>query len=700
MMSMLRRLLALMLLLLPLFLRAQQPMEALWQSYMEAWAEQYDGEELPDDLAEQLYEWLLSPINVNDTIGEPLLQLPFVTPLQQLSLKAYIAQNGQLFSVGELALVPFFDTLTRQLLAPLVVAQPIESARQLSWNKMLTQGKHSIVTGTSRTLEQAKGYHNGRYRGDPYRLYARYSYKYRDNLHFQLSADKDAGESFAWDSLQRGFDFYSFHLQLKNIGRLRNAIVGRYQLQFGQGLTLWSGCAPWGDYGGATLRYGQGIKPASAFCEYDMQQGAAATLQLSRHVELTAFYSHVNRAATLRTDTLNGDEPFVRSIYNSGYYRTDTEYNKKDLLPEEMVGANLQYRRRRFTMGLTAHHTHYRYALLPYEYPYNEGAFSGKNNFCIGMDAAWHWRRCYLFGEVARSQNGGMAQLAGLQFTANSNNRFSLLWRHYNNDYQNVYATAFGQRSDVQGENGLFFAYNATLPNRLHLSLSADFFRWPRLHYQIYSPSVGSEYKVRLQRDFGEKHHLTLQYRYKNKAENISETPLYVVGETARHYLQLLWQQQYSARWSFASRLSCSAYSEDEALETASLPNGIAYGTKGFALCHSYGLLLWQEATYHFALGNRPGQLSLRVAYFDATDYDARLYAFENDILYETSSFSYYGQGFRFAALLRCSPIDNMTLLLKYTLAYYPGQATIGTADAQLPTNHKQTLSLQCRYSF
>ncbi len=700
MMSIVRHILVLLFLLLPFYLWAQQPVDAVWQSYMDAWAEQYDGEELPDDLTEQLYEWLLSPLNLNDTAGDPLLQLPFVTPLQQLSLKAYIAQNGPLFSVGELALVPFFDTFTRQLLAPLVVALPVETANQLSWNKMLTQGKHSIVTGVSRTVEQAEGYRNGRYRGDPFRCYARYSYKYRDQLHFQLSADKDAGECFAWDSLQRGFDFYSFYLQLKNIGRLRNAIVGRYQLQFGQGLTLWSGFAPWGDYSGATFRYGQGIKPASAFCEYGMQQGAAATLQLTRYLELTAFYSHINRAATLRTDTLNGDEPFVRSLYNSGYHRTDTEFNKKGLLPEDMLGANLQYRRRRFKMGLTAHHTHYRYALLPYQYPYNDGAFFGKNNFCVGLDAAWHWRRCYFFGEIARSQNGGMAALAGLQFTVNSSNRLNLLWRHYGNDYQNVYATAFGQHSDVQGEKGLFFSYNATLPNRLHLFLSADLFRWPRLHYQIYRPSPEAEYKVRLQRDYGEKHHLSLQYRYKNKAQNISDAPLYAVGETSRHQLQLLWQQQSSPRWSFTSRLAGCIYGEEEALTTASPTNGITYGEEEFALRNSFGWLLWQEATYHFAPGKRQGQLTFRAAYFDAMDYDARLYAFENDILYEAASISYYGQGFRLAGLLRCNPTDNMTLLLKYTLTYYPSQSTIGTADAQLPTNHKQTLSLQFRYNF
>ncbi len=697
---MFRRPIVFLLLLLPLSLQAQQPMDAWWQSYLEAWVEQYEGEELPDDLAEQLHEWLLSPINVNDTSGDPLLQLPFVSPLQQLSLKAYIAQNGPLFSVGELALVPFFDTLTRQLLAPLVVAQPVETVRQLSWNKILTQGRHSIVAGSSRTLEQAEGYRNGRYRGDPFRVYARYSYKYRDNLHFQLSADKDAGECFAWDSLQRGFDFYSFHLQIKNIGRLRNAIVGRYQLQFGQGLTLWSGFAPWGDYGGATLRHGQGIKSASAFCEYGMQQGAAATLQLLQYVELTAFYSHINRAATLRTDTLNGDEPFVRSLYNSGYYRTETEHSKKGVLPETMLGANLQYRRQYFKLGLTAHHTHYRYALLPYDYTYNDGAFTGKNNFCVGLDAAWHWRRCYLFGEVARSQNGGMAALAGLQFTANSNNRLHLLWRHYGNDYRNAYATAFAQHSDVQGERGLYFAYYAMLPNQLHLTLSADFFRWPRLRYQIYSPSVGTEYKVRLQRDWGEKHRLSLQYRYKNRAQNISGTPLYAVGETSRHQLQLLWQQQPSAHWSFASRWACAVYGEEEVMESAIQTNGIAYGQEDFALRNSFGWLLWQETSYHFALGKRQGRFTLRAAYFDAMDYDARLYAFENDILYEAASFSYYGQGFRLVALLRCSPIDDMTLLFKYTLTCYPTQSTIGTSDAQLSANHKQTLSLQCRYSF
>ncbi len=686
--SLLRYILTALLLFTSCCLQAQQPVDALWQSYLEAWAEQYDGEELPDDMPELLYEWRTTPINLNDTNGERLLLLPFVTPLQQLALKAYIAQNGELFSVGELVLVPYFDSLTRQLLAPLVVALPTAAQSTPSWKEMLSQGNHSIVLGTGHTLEQAYGYTNDHYLGDPFRCYAHYTYKYRDRLHFQLSADKDAGEMFAWDSIQHGFDFYSFHLQLKNMGRLRNVIVGRYQLQFGQGLTLWSGFAPWGDYDGTAWRYGQGIRPAGAFCEYGMMQGAAATLQLSRQLELTAFYSNQNRDATWRTDTVDGDDPFVRSLYNSGYHRTDTERSKKHLLPEQLVGANLQYRRQYFKLGFTAYHSHYRYALLPYEYPYNEGALQGKENLCMGMDAGWHWHRCHFFGEVARSQNGAIAQLAGLQFTANSNNRVNLLWRHYDNDYQNIYATAFGQRSAVQGESGLFLAYHGTLPGMVQLSLSADFFRWPRLHYQLYSPSTGVEYKMRLRRHFGERHYISMQYRYRNTARNIGGTPLYTVGATSRHRLQLLWQQQVSSRWSLATRLAGTAFGEE------------VWNKGDIKEVTNYGVLLWQEASYAVRWGKRPGRLTLRAAYFHAEDYDARLYVFENDILYESSSFSCYGQGFRFAAMARCNLQETMTLSLRYSLTCYPRQETIGTADAQLPTNHKQTLSLQWRYVF
>ncbi len=79
------------------------------------------------------------------------------------------------------------------------------------------------------------------YLGSPYKLYTRYRYRYRHNLSFGFTAEKDEGEEFFRGTRTKGFDFYSAHLFVRNIGRLKALAIGDYQAQFGQGLTFWNG---------------------------------------------------------------------------------------------------------------------------------------------------------------------------------------------------------------------------------------------------------------------------------------------------------------------------------------------------------------------------------------------------------------------------------------------------------------------------
>ena len=608
---------------------AQEETDGFWHDYLEMWAEHYEQEQIPDDVMELLQGLRESPINLNDTADEALLQLPFVSPQQAAALKAYIEQTGLLHSLAELRMVNGFDSVTRRLMAPFVSAQPVTREKVPALKEMLTQGHHNLVMGAGRTVELAEGYLDSSYLGDPYRCYLRYYYKYKDNLHLQFSADQDAGEPWAWNRRQRGFDFYGFHLMLRNMGRLKSAIVGRYQLQFGQGLTLWSGFSPWSDFVSATWRYGQGIRPASAFCEYDMLQGAAATVALAPHWEATAFFSYVNRDATLSTDTAADGTPLIRSIYASGYHRTALEQGKKEQLTEQLYGANLHYRREHLSAGLTAYRVTYSREIQPYPYAYNYYAFSGKENFSAGADVSWRLNRWVLFGEAALSQNGGAAQLAGVQFAMNGNNHFSMLWRNYGQRYQNRYATAFGQSSGVQNESGLFLTYSTVLPWGVDAVASADFFRWPGLRYQLYSSSTGTEYRLRLSKAFVSRHSITLQYSYKDKGRNVYTLPTYVTEQTEKQQLQVIWRYGAGEHWSFATRLAYADFRGE-------LTDGQQAGDR------QYGLLLLQDVSCAFPRGDGPGVSAARGALH--VEVMCALYALDN-ASYETSPLAYYGKG-------------------------------------------------------
>src|SRR5690606_29752456 len=85
-----------------------------------------------------------------------------------------------------------------------------------------------------------------RYAGSEDKFLLRFILNPSKNVSLRLSAEKDAGEELIWDpSTKRyGADFVSFHVAVKDVGKIKKIVAGDYQLQFGQGLVLGAGFAP------------------------------------------------------------------------------------------------------------------------------------------------------------------------------------------------------------------------------------------------------------------------------------------------------------------------------------------------------------------------------------------------------------------------------------------------------------------------
>ena len=103
-------------------------------------------------------------------------------------------------------------------------------------------GKHEVVLRTGRTIEEKQGYTDeetpsNTYLGDPFAYSLRYRFKYKDQVYFGLSGEKDAGE-LAWGEKSKVFDSYHFSFQLKDVKRLRNFVLGDFRATFGEGLVV------------------------------------------------------------------------------------------------------------------------------------------------------------------------------------------------------------------------------------------------------------------------------------------------------------------------------------------------------------------------------------------------------------------------------------------------------------------------------
>ena len=683
------------------YVEAQTDVDVLWSDVMERWAEQNDSEVVPDDLAEQFQELSDSPVNLNDTSLENLDRLLFLTDFQRGVLRAYIAQNGPLVSMNELYLLNGFDSVTLAVLRCTATVAPVDKGTE-NIVELIKKGRNKFIIGGRRTFPDNRGYQEEMYIGSPYRLYFRYDFKSSDRISIMFSGEKDPGEAFAFGRyagvVQRGFDYYGYHLMLNDFGRLRRIVVGKYQLQFGQGATLWSGYAPWASGSLPLRRYGAGVRPASAFCEYGYLRGVAATVALlpvnkGNAIDLTLFYSGVDRDATeAAVDTANEWGISYQSLYQAGYHRTELELSKKEQLKETIYGGHLQYRNHNLVVGATSYSTLLSNALTPVDNVYNAFAFRGKRNYNGGIDAVYGYNRIQFFGEAAISYNDSSASLsreygyfplaavAGMQMQFNADNLLSVAYRYGSPTYNNLHANVIGEGSSVGNEESVLVFFWTCLPLDVSLQTSLCFFRYPALRYRIYSPSSGVDYRLKMFKTVAPNVVLDCQYRFKTSQRN-STGQIYDLERVSRQQLQLSLDYTPSLSWRFRSRVVVSKFGcENHADER--------------------GFLLYQDVTYKTTIGKNPFSVGSRMSLFDVTGYDARIFSYESDLLYEYYVPMIMNRGMRFHAVIRYSCTTNLSLAVKYGISYYPELETMGSGWDKVEGNRRHDIKAQLKWCF
>lgn len=657
-------------------IHAQETLPPSWRDYAEY---QYDGEIDLDELTEIFEQYADNPINLNDTNSDRLAELFFISPFQQAALKAYIEQRGDLLSVNELRLINGFDSLTIELLKPITTAGAIERQIPFSWKKMISQGKHHIAMGSNGTIEPQRGYLNKKYEGDPYRLYFRYKYSYKDQVDLQFSGDKDPGEAFFSGSQKQGFDHYGYHLRLRNIGIVKQAIIGRYNLQFGQGVTLWSGFSPYYSWGGINYRSAQGIQTASPFAEYNYLNGGAVTLKITPHIEITPFYSNQRRDATVPKSMAgekDGGYEMVQSFYQSGYHRTENEIAKKGQIGEQLWGANVRYAGERLKIGITAYKTLLDKKVKPSDsYRYNYYYFRGYHNFDIGIDGAYRYKGAIFYGELSMSENKRMGGVVGTDLMIGTKHHIGIYYRDYDATYWNLHASGPGK--NTQNERGAAFNLRSELPFGLKAEATIDLAHYPEMKSGVYGTSNSIEGRTRIEKEFNQHLSLTLYYRHKQQGANIKEGNGYRIGTAINNQIQ------------GEINLNIGAIES----RTRGTYTHYRLGEK-----QSHGWLLFEDLAY------RPSgtalEISGRVVLFDIMDYDARIYAVESGLMYDNSSTFFMDRGERAYIVVHWDIGEHIALGMKYSITNYTNRETIGSGDETIDGPHKQQWKIQLRMKF
>jgi hypothetical protein len=676
--------------------------------YLTVRAQEFEKYESLEDLAEAIYSetdqqtdystlfdelhyYYENPLNINAAGYDDLKKLYILSDFQIQCLLDYIAENGPMVSIFEINYIYGFTQKEAKFLAPLVTLEPVKATGQLTLKEAYKHGQHEIILRAQRVLEKQKGYipvsdsilqinpNTGRYLGDPYKLYLRYKYILKDRIYIGLTAEKDAGEEFFNGYNKNNFDFSSAHLQINNTGFFKKIHIGDYHLQFGQGLTLWSGLA----FGKSAYvmnieRRAEGIRTYVSSDENIFFRGAATTLSAGRF-DITLFYSLKKRDANI-TDTLRSGFYEFSAFQNTGYHRTPLENYDEKAIKESAYGTNITYKRDYWSLGTTFVHYDFGGELKEAERIYNKFDFSGSQVTNIGIDYRAYIRKVSLFGE-ATSGNNAFGIINGAVAYVNSLVSFSAYYRLYRKELFAHYGNALSENADNANENGFYLGTEIHPYRNLKISAYSDIYKFPWLKYNVSAPSLGTDFFIGLDYTGSNNFESYLRIYHEREYENST-------GEDT-----LVAKPYEVNRFKIRIHMSCSINRNLQLRNRLELTR-----IKRIGESPDNGYLLYQDFIYKN--GKLPLSLYLRYALFDTDSYYSRIYAYENDLLYAYSIPALYFRGVRTYIMIKYSVTSHADLWVKYSRTTYAGKDIIGSGLDEIEGNTKSEIKFQLRVKF
>lgn len=572
-----------------------------------------------DELTSTLHELAVHPINLNQATEKDLERMLFLTYDQIDDILFYVYEHP-FESTKELLLIRSLKDYDVRNLLPFVVAGEPKKDKLEAYEVFRYSKQELDIRADARQIENNAP--------DPFYLHIKYKFNFSNQIQLGLRMEHDVAEPWFSPKKTFGFDYYGGYCQLNDISKhVQTIVLGDFRASFGQGLVVNNALDLEGKQS-FTSRKGvsqEGLKKYGGLDEYHFFRGAGTTLlwkfdKVSH--SLSAFYS----AKKVDANVNNNCFP---SIVQTGYHRTETELAHKREEWQQVAGVNYTLTGNRFRVGFTAIENVFLDTLMPKPTYYNTNYFTGKQQFVAGINYNYLFSRFILFGEVAVAENSkwGVANITGLSCKVAQDTRLTLLYRYFSPHFDNLFASAFGESSRINDENGLYLGTEVKNLHNWVFSAYVDgwYFAFPKS--QIKTSSAG--WDVFAQAKYYANNQLEMNWRVRAKHKGNLE-------KYAFHY-QLIWQ---NPNWRLKTLVDANMTADKH-----------------------YGLLIMQELKYSFS--KVPLSLQLVLSGFDAKNYDNRIYAYESDVLYAFSLPMTYGVGGKWNFNLCYKPCKQVALYLK-----------------------------------
>ena len=638
--------------------------EKAWESVLEELLSDEDMSSYAQEELSLLYESIHDdPLNINTATKEDLVQLPFLTEKQIEDIHAYVYMHGPMLTLGELQLTGSLDLKTRQMLRHFVYAgDPLAVKENINLYDVLKYGRNEIISRIDipfyvrdgfryHSPQELKRYPNRAYMGNRLSHSVRYSFNWQGRIRFGITADKDAGEPFL-DRNCAGYDFWSPYLYVRDMGFVRELVIGNFKAQYGLGLLMGGGFSTGKSMALSSMdHFTQGLRPHSSTQEYGYLRGAGIALGKGK-ITYTVLTAYTPLDATVKGDTLIG------SFKEDGYHRTKLEWSKKHNVSLGTLVANVRYNYRGIRYGATLLAEK---LSLPYK---------GYDRF-LGMsaDCSLHRPHYALVAELS-VLNGKTACLASQTFRLSGKWTLNSVFRSYSPGYSALHSNGMAEGS-VQNETGILsgFIYSR---NRIKLSGYLDLFMHPQPKYNVSEKSHGMDLRMETDWQMGHCDNLFVTARFKSQQKDCRYINRleYCITE----HFRVRWTHRISSVSELKTQFSFARY--DFIGEPVS---------NGRALTQNYSAKMFHERF----------EINMSVSAFLTDSYDSRISIYESGLRYTYGFISLYGKGTRTAVNVKYRLGSSFQVNLKAGSTYYLDRDEIGSSQQRIASCHKEDLSLQ-----
>ncbi len=585
------------------------------------------------------------PKDINQITEEELEYLNLLSHSQIESFLRYRRFMRNIYTIYELLDVPGIDVHTFYKLAPFVKS---------SFSPKLETREYFIIQ-TSRFLNTTESHFPSLFK---YHHQLRLKRVINSKMSFGISLDSDIGESINFNK-QRGTNHSVSYLEIKKSFYLNKIIIGNFNNHYGQGLMFsnqfFNGKSSKSIYN--SYFNSDETTPYKSMGESGFLQGVSIYKRI-KNIRVYAWFSSLNIHGTLTDDTLS-------SIYNTGYFRNNKEYLKRNVSKEQAFGGRLSFKflHNKIKLGFSGSKFNYSTPVQLYYMKKSNTTFTN-----LGIDYLIRTKYISFFGELV-NQNTNNIQLHGFQSNVDDNTRFSLIYRNYSPEYFNQRANGFSTYSNNRNEEGLYLSVNHKL-NRM-----IEFFSYID-RYRHLVPGYGKNLATKntswiLGTNFLLDHGQRILFAYKQDILGTEVVENKLPQESSSSYNHIFISHKYQKK---QTKISTNLQ-----LKSSHSKESINFGQ-------------------YFTHKLKTVQITLGYNIFNAEESDLRLYQYQPDITFNNSFNALSGNGSQFYGIGKFKITKRLILSSKVSLTTYSDKEKITKGLETIDNNKVWEGKLQVFY--